>query len=293
MPVLKLAAAQLAPRLGDLDANLATHLEWADRAVDEGAGFLLFPELSLTGYSLRDLTTELALHPEDPRLDALLEASRRLPLAFGFAERLPDERICNSLAFCAEGRVIHIHRKVHLSTYGMFEEGRFFSPGRRFEAFDSPIGRIGMLICSDMWHAVPPLLLAHQGIELLLVAAASPLRGLGSRPDKATGWMESPGGDSGRVWYTLLSAHARMQTLPTLFANRVGFEDGSGFWGGSSFWRPDGLRDTGLDHAEESLLTAEWRREDLRSARSLAPLHRQENLDLLVHELDRIRGDRP
>jgi predicted amidohydrolase len=285
-----LAVAQVNPRLGDLSFNLQAHLSMVEKAVEANARLLLFPELSLTGYALRDLTAECALSSDDPFLKPLLEASKRIPLAFGFVERAADEGLYNSLAFCAEGRVLHIHRKVYLSTYGMFEEGRFFTAGKNFVAFDSPLGRVGMLICSDVWHAPAPMLLAHQGARLLLVAAASPLRGLRPRPESIPGWMESPGGDNGRVWYTLLSAHAKMQTLPILFANRVGFDDGIGFWGGSSLWAPDGLRPHGLDHADEELLIAPLDIEDLRSQRTLAPLLKNESLGLLEEELRRIRN---
>jgi predicted amidohydrolase len=283
---VNVAAAQFNPVLGDLQANLRRHLEWAEEAAGRGADLLLFPELSLTGYALRDLAAQLALPAGDPFFQPLLEASRRLAICAGFVEGTAEGLVHNAQAFFAEGRLLHVHRKVFLPTYGLFEEGRFFARGRHFRAFDSPLGRLGLMICNDWWHAAGPLLLVQDGAGLLLAPAASPLRGLTPRPASAPGWMESPGGENGRVWYTLLSAHAKMQATPILFCNRVGFDDGMGFWGGSSLWGADGLRQAGLDHADEALLVAEWSEAATIRQRNYSPLLRDEDLPLWQAELD-------
>ena len=282
---MRLAAAQFNPLLGDLKANLRRHLEWVEEAAGQGAELLLFPELSLTGYALRDLAAQVALPAADPLFKPLLEASRRLCLSAGFAERGTDGRVFNAQAFLAEGRLLHVHRKLFLPTYGLFEEGRFFARGDRARAFDTPLGRMGLLICNDWWHAGAPLLLAQDGAQLLLGPTASPLRGLSPRPERAPGWMESPGGDNGRVWYSLLSAHAKMQSTPILFCNRCGFDDGVGFWGGSGLWGPEGLRRAGLDHADEALLLADWDPSATLRERQYSPLLRDEDLPLLAREL--------
>ena len=283
---MKLAAAQFNPLLGDLAANLRRHLELAEEAAGLGAELLLYPELSLTGYALRDLASQVALSADDAFLAPLREASRRLCLCAGFVERNPDGRIHNAQAFFSEGRLVHVHRKIFLPTYGLFEEGRFFARGDRARAFDTPLGRMGLLVCNDWWHAAGPLLLAQDGAMLLLAPAASPLRGLQPRPDHAPGWMESPGGENGRVWYSLLSAHAKLQSTPILFCNRCGFDDGVGFWGGSSLWAASGLRESGLDHADEGLLLSELEPADTLRERAYSPLLRDEDLALLSRELE-------
>lgn len=281
-----IAAAQLNPLLGDLDANREAHLAAVALAERAGAHLLLFPELSLTGYALRDLVAQVALSPDDPFLEPLREASRRLVVAAGFAERDRQGHFYNSVAVWGEGRLLHVQRKLFLPTYGLFEEGRFFARGERIRAFDTPLGRLGLLICNDWWHAAGPLLLAQDCAELLLAPAASPLRGLAPRPASAPGWMESPGGENGRVWYSLLSAHAKMQSTPILFCNRCGFDDGVGFWGGSSFWSPAGLRLDGLDHADPALLTAEWDPAATLRERAYSPLLRDEAQALCVLEAE-------
>jgi predicted amidohydrolase len=292
MPALTLAAAQFNPRLGDLEHNLRRHLEIGTAAADAGASLLLFPELSLTGYALRDLVYETALGADDGRLAPLRELSRRLVLGVGFVECSDTGLHYNTHLLLAGGRLCLRHRKLQLSTHGMFEEGRFFAAGSRLAAADTPLGRMGLQICSDWWHPAGSLLLAHDGASLLLAPVASPLRGLSQRPASAPGWMEAPGGDNGRVWYTLLSAQAKAAGLPILFCNRVGFEDGIGFWGGSSLWGPDGLRLAGFDHADEELLLAELDLDAVRRERIRSPLLRDGRLEVWAAELARLQTSR-
>lgn len=288
--MVKVAAAQFNPLLGDVTHNLRRHLELAEEAVGCGAELLLFPELSLTGYALRDAVWQVACAAEDTRLQPLKDTSQRLAICAGFVERGSDGQVYNAQAFFAQGRLLHVHRKVYLPTYGLFEEGRFFARGRTLRAFDTPLGRVGMLICNDWWHAGGPMVLAQDGATLLLAPTASPLRGLRPRPASAPGWMESPGGENGRVWYTLLSSHAKLQSTPILFCNRCGFDDGVGFWGGSSLWGADGLRVAGLDHADEALLVAELDSQATQRERDYSPVLRDENLDVVAQEIHRLRG---
>lgn len=297
MPPTILAAAQLNPLLGDLDRNLARHLELAEAAADGGASLVLFPELSLTGYALRDLVFTTAMAASDDFLEPLRRLSRRLAIGFGFVERSAAGLYYNSHLLLAGGGPVLAHRKVYLPTYGLFEEGRFFAAGDRIAAADTPLGRVGLQICNDWWHPAGSLILAHDGAELLLAPVASPVRGLTKRPPVAPGWMEAPGGDNGRVWYSLLSAQAKTASLPILFCNRVGFDDGVGFWGGSGLWGPDGLRLAGFDHADEGLLLVELDADRLRRERVHSPVLRDERLDLLARELARVAaragGERP
>src|SRR5262245_24233345 len=139
---LRLALAQIEPVLGDLDSNVSRHLTWARKAVRAGADLVVFPELSLTGYPLQDLVAEVAvpLHPPRP-LQPLLDMSRRIAMVVGLVEETPAHRFHNSALFLSGGRVRHVHRKVYLPTYGMFDEGRFFAAGDRLEAFATPFGR--------------------------------------------------------------------------------------------------------------------------------------------------------
>ena len=145
------ALAQIDSRVGNVKANLEHHLECIDRAIMQGAQLILFPELSLTGYTLRDLAWDVALDPEtSPVFDSLKEKSRKISIVVGFVESAPNHGIYNSAAFLEDGVIRYIHRKIYPPTYGMFEEGRYFSSGTSLRAFDSKLGRFGILICEDV-----------------------------------------------------------------------------------------------------------------------------------------------
>ena len=119
--------------------------------MEKGADLLIFPELSLTGYVLQDLASTVAHRPQknDPLFQPLLEASHKLDLVVGFVEEDIRNRFFISSAYLSQGEFVHIHRKVYLPTYGLFDESRFFAWGDSIEAFDTRFGRVGMLICED------------------------------------------------------------------------------------------------------------------------------------------------
>jgi len=228
---MRVALAQVAPVLGNTEANLRMHREAAREAAAAGADLIVFPELSLTGYLLQDLVPKLALSPgRSPEVHELCRLSRRIAIAFGLVEESEDHRFYNSGLFLAGGRILHRHRKVYLPTYGMFDEGRDFAAGDRFSAFDTPLGRFGILICEDAWHPSATYILARDGADYLLVLSSGPSRGVGSGRELAriTDWVE------------LCRVTARFQTLFVRYVNRVGVEDGLHFSGGSFVADPFG-----------------------------------------------------
>lgn len=230
---MRIALAQIAPRLGDVRRNLDVHLETLARARKAGADLLVFPELSLTGYHLRDLTETVAADPaRDKSVRALVRASRETAVVFGFVEEKPSEKglFYNSAAFAAGGRILHIHRKVFLPTFGMFEEARFFAPGRNIRAFDTPWGRMGLLICRDFLHINAGYLLAADGAETMIVVSAAPGRGAAGKKGFA----------SSRMWEVMGEAMGRFGQMFVVYVNRVGFEDGAVFAGGSFVMDPLG-----------------------------------------------------
>ncbi len=136
--------AQISPKLADVRSNCETHMMFVDRAAREKVDLLVFPELSLTGYMLQDAMA-LAAHkavPSDPLMNSMLEASQRLDLVVGFAEVDERGRYFTSGAYLSRGQIMHVHRKVYLPTYGMFDEGRFFDAGDSIRAFDTRFGRM-------------------------------------------------------------------------------------------------------------------------------------------------------
>lgn len=277
---LKLALSQINTRLGGIEHNLEKHLEVIDRAVKENAELLIFPELSLTGYVLQDLVPAVAHKPvkTDPIFAPLYEASQKLDLVVGFVEEDRRNRFYISAAYLSQGELIHVHHKVYLPTYGLFDEGRFFAWGDSIKAFDTRFGRMGMLICEDFWHASPPYLLWLDGADIFIFTSASPGRGLSDAPQLASSrWVDH-----------INRGYASVFTSFVAHTNRVGFEDGLNFWGGAAVYDPDGEE---LAHAplhEEALTFVDLDLNQLHRSRARLPLLRDERTALVSRELERI-----
>jgi NAD+ synthase (glutamine-hydrolysing) len=277
---VRVAIAQCAPALGAFKRNLAMHAEWIQRARDAGAGLVVFPELSLTGYYLKDLAGEVACAADDERLRPIADASRDLDVSAGFVERGKDARLHIAQGYWSKGRLVHVHRKVYLPTYGIFDDGRYFGPGDRFDVFQSVAGPAGIAICEDLWHVSVPYLYGAQGATVLFSPASSPGRGV------------AEGGDLGTAESCRLMDrfYAQYLTLYVLFVNRVGHEDGIAFWGGSEVVAPDGTVVARAPDFEEKLLIAEVDADLVARERDRNPLIRDERPDLLVAQLMRARG---
>lgn len=274
--------AQIAPRLGDVAANMAVHLEIAQQAAADGVDLLVFPELSLTGYYLRDLTPEVALTPDARELRPIAEISQGVSIVVGLVEESEEFGFFASSLYYEHGKLLHVHRKVYLPTYGMFDEGRYLSPGRTVRAFDTRFGRIGLLICEDAWHPMLPFLLAQDRMHYLIVTASSPTRGVG-----AEGLIVE------KTYEVILSTYARLFQVYAVFCNRVGYEDGVNFWGGSSIVAPSGEFTVRGPKLEAACVDAEIAPAEVRRARMIAPLVEEEDLQLALRELRRISDERP
>jgi NAD+ synthase (glutamine-hydrolysing) len=277
---LTLALAQINTRLGDIQANLEKHVNLVEQARSAGADLLVFPELSLTGYGLQDLATSVAHHPspDDPVFKHLFQLSKDLDLVVGFVDEDRRHRFFISSAYLSAGELLHIHHKVYLPTYGLFDEGRFFAWGDQIRAFDTRFGRVGILICEDFWHASPPYLLWLDGADLFLFTSASPGRGLNTELQLGSArWVEH-----------INRAYASLFTTFVAHANRVGYEDGLNFWGGSTLFDPDGELIACGPYHEEALTVAEIDLNQLHRTRARLPLLRDERTALVERELERI-----
>lgn len=280
----RIALAQIAPRLGELDANLELAADRVAAASTEGADLLLLPELALTGYLLQDLVPDVAMRSTDPRLLAIGDGAPGMLVAVGFVEETAEHRYCNSVALIRGSELIGLHRKVYLPTYGLFDEGRFTRPGDRIRTHDAgaPIGRIGLSVCEDFWHPSLPMLQAMDGAALLVNVAAGPSR--------------APGGPAGLAaiggWHKMQDTYALLGTVPLAFCNRVGNEEGLTFWGGSRIVAADGSTVVQAPLWEEALVVGTLDSDDLRMQRYGLPLLADERPELVRRELDRIIAER-
>jgi len=231
---MTLTLVQNAPRLNR--ANLERVLGTLDGI--ETADVVVFPELALNGYLLQDKLFEDAWTPD--ALSPLAEASRRFDIVVGAAVAL-EGRTYNAALYYSEGALVHLHRKIHLPNYGMFEEARYFFRGETIEAFEMKMGKAVMLVCEDLWRAQTLADVAAMQPDTVYVVANSPARGFG---------------DDGlaieRQWDALLRSLALLGSCYVVFVNRVGFEDGLGFWGGSRVITPAGEIECVLPLFEEA-----------------------------------------
>jgi len=273
--------AQIKPKLGCVADNLAGIEEQIVKARDAGADLIVFPELALSGYFLKDLVPEVALRADSPEIQRLIELSRDISIAIGFVEETTDYHFFNSALYLEDGAIRHLHRKVYLPTYGLFDEQRYLARGESFRAFDTKFGRFGMLICEDMWHLSASYILAMDGATTLICLSSSPARGI-----------EGDSLGSASAWQKLVPTTAMFLNCRVLYTNRVGFEDGVNFWGGSEYIAPSGESIVRGALLEEDFITAKIDEGALRRERIFSPMMRDENLFVTMQELGRIAHER-
>jgi len=281
----KVAIAQIAPVLGDLTANMEKHREAIVRAKDENVDLLVFPELSLTGYRLKDSVPEVALTRQCPEFIELADLSKDLSIVAGLVLESTEHFFFNASAYFEDGKVHFVHRKVYLPTYGMFDEQRYFARGNHIAAFPTKHGKMAILCCEDMLHPSALLVAALDGASVVIVPSASPARGV----------VEEGAVDAnGRSWEEYNHAMARTYGIFVVHANRTGVEDGHTFWGGSELVGPSGETLAKAAYYQPDFVSAVLPESLQRRQRLQAPMLRDEDVDLTINELCRVRGrERP
>lgn len=280
----KLALAQIDPVLGNVQRNVENHLLAIEKAIHAGAQLIVFPELSLTGYSVKDMNWDLALNLErdTSAVRPLIEKSKAISIIAGGIEEGTDFSIFNSAFLFEDGSVRTAHRKTYLPTYGMFEEMRYFTAGKTVKAIDTKHGRIGVVVCEDLWHPSVPYILAQDGAQLIIALVASPTRVTGNEER-----LQNSEINKGNH-----QAYARLHSVYVAFCNRVGYEDGVNFWGGSSVIAPDGTMEAAAKLFDEDLIIAEIDENEVRRARRFSRHALDEDMRLTISELQRIQSDR-
>jgi predicted amidohydrolase len=276
----RLALAQCTSALGDVERNVERHVEIAERAIAANADAVIFPELSLTGYTVRDLNFECAVNLSDPVFDPLRKLSKKITIITGAIEADKRAAVYNSAILFEDGEVAHVHRKVYPPTYGIFEEGRYFTSGRAADAFTSSrLGRIGLLVCEDLWHPALPYLLALDDAQLIITIAASP-----TRLDTGEDSIQSSEPENYTINREHHATYARLLGVFIAFVNRIGVEDGVNFWGGSEVVAPSGETIARGAFFDEDLTMAMINPDYVRQARQLSR-HFLDDEPLLTHHL--------
>jgi predicted amidohydrolase len=277
----RITLAQLAPRLGRLDENFAGHREVLARARADGADLVVFPELGLTGYQLQDLSGEVAMSLADPRLASLATETSGCSAIVSFVEEAPDHRLYIAAALLEDGAIRHVHRKVYLPTYGLFDERRFFAAGGVVRATPSRLGvPVGLAVCEDFWHLAVPLLLALDGAQVLVNVSSSPGRDVAAVNEVGLGTATS--------WRALMRTYAMLTTSFVVFCNRVGVDESVTFWGGSEVIGPDGETIFRAPLHDEGVFTVEIDLAEVRRERIVLPVLRDERPEMVRRQLERV-----
>lgn len=280
------AAVQIAPVKADYRRNLERTAEAALRCAAEGADLAVFPETSLTGYFLEGGVSEVAA-PAATVADDLARAispsiSRPLDLVCGFYE-LHEGNVYNSslhVEISPGGRkLLHVHRKFFIPTYGVFDEERFVSKGRDIRAYETRFGKSAILICEDVWHSVSAMIAALKGAQFISVIAASPAR-------------DFSGEQIGNVarYEKMVTSFAEEHGIWAVLSMLVGFEGGKGFTGGSIIADPFGNVTARGPIGEEHILLCEIDLDAIGMARQQLPLFAalQTSLEDVAREISEV-----
>ncbi|MFI1110480.1 nitrilase-related carbon-nitrogen hydrolase [Streptomyces physcomitrii] len=276
MRTLRVALAQTDCALGDVDANTETARRTVEAAAAQRADVVVFPELSLHGYSLGAVPQDESIGAHDPRLTALSGAGP--DVLAGFHEDGGLRRY-NSAGYYSRGACLHTHRKLYLPNYLEWEERKHASPGHALRAFDTPHGRAATLICNDAWQPVLPWLAAQDGAEVLFV------------PTNSASGLAPGAVDTAEYWRDLLVNIARMQQCWVVFVNRVGNEGKASFWGGSRVIDPWGEVVAQAPEESAALTVVDLDIGAVRRRRREMPLLEEARFGLVSREVARLMSE--
>src|ERR671915_883386 len=274
---MQVALAQIDCILGDVDGNLRRAKEVVGEAKDKGADLVIFPELSLAGYALRELSSEVAIEARSEPLISLAEEAGEIGVVVGFCEEGRGFHIYNSAAYLEGGSLLHLHRKLYLPNYRIYEERKHYNPGQSMRAFDTRLGRMAILICNDAWQTFLPFIAVQDGAQVLIIPADS-----GSYPS----YPELL--DTRDYWRGITRFYSRMLECYVVFVNRVGKQDNLAFWGYSHVVDPWGTVVAEAPLHEEALITVDIDLGNVRRRRREVPLVKEARLALLARELNRL-----
>ncbi|MFB3889753.1 MAG: carbon-nitrogen hydrolase family protein [Candidatus Bathyarchaeia archaeon] len=253
---IRLALAQITSKREDKEANLKRYEEITQKAKEQKADLVIFPELSLTGYVIRDQVYELAEPVPGPSTRRIEEIARKagIHVIFGMPELSEKTKatVFNTAVFVGPDGLIGKYRKMYLPTHSVFEEKRYFRPGYQTAAFDTAIGKIGLCICYDLFFPELTRLTRLKGSQLIVSISASPA--------------------VRRSYFEILTAARALENTAFLaYVNLVGIEDGLQFWGGSRLVSPTGDVVVKAKYDEEDFVVCDVNFGDIRPAETFIP----------------------
>ena len=265
------ALVQFKPRKGDVPANMAAMRDVFAQFVASDVDLIVFPEAAVTGYFLEGAVYELALSAGDMarRLDEAWRAAggrRPVDVVTGFYENVAGTFHNSAMYVRLDGthepQIVHVHRKMFLPTYGVFDEERFLTRGRHMGIFPTPFGPAAIMICEDAWHSLVPTVAALKGARLFIIPSASPGRGIGGN-----GELESTA-----RWKSVLASMASEHGVYVLYAGLTGFEGGKGLSGSTCAYSPRGELLGITPPLDPAILKVTLERNEVDVARATFPL---------------------
>jgi predicted amidohydrolase len=274
---MKIGIAQVAPVFGNIDANLVEMINIMQKNKGK-ADLLVFPELSLTGYDLKSRLYDVALTSDSNEIMQVCKASKEIGMSvvFGFVEQGKGDQIYNSAMMIKDGKVASVQRKIYPTNYGVFEEGKYFSMGRKVNVQQIDSFTSCMLICNDLWQPSLPHIAAHHHTSLLIGLINSPEGGLGSQYSSSEGWE------------TVGKFYAGIYGCYVALVNRVGTENEIAFYGNSKVIDPYGQIIVQCPYGESSVQLCEIDTRLVREIRTLLPVIRDEDVHVTMkhyHEI--------
>jgi predicted amidohydrolase len=253
---IKIALAQISCKREDKAENIRKIEKTVAKAQKQAADLIIFPELSLTGYVVRDQIYELAetIPGQSTKIIGDMAQKKRMHIIFGMPElsEKAQATIFNAAVFVGPNGLIGKYRKMYLPTHSMFEEKRYFRPGYQVAAFDTRLGKIGLIICYDIFFPEVCRLARLKGAQLIVCISASPA--------------------VRRAFFeTLTVARAMENTAFLAYVNLVGIEDGLQFWGGSRLVGPNGKILVQAKYDEEDLVACDIDYADIRPVETFVP----------------------
>lgn len=254
---IKIALAQISCKRGDKAENIKKIEREVTKAKQQGAELVIFPELSLTGYTMRDQIYELAETIPGPSTTVLEKLAKKTGtyIVFGMPElsEKTQATIYNAAVLVGPNGFIGKYRKMYLPTHSVFEEKRYFRPGYQTAVFETELGKIGLIICYDIFFPEVSRLARLKGAQLIVCISASPA--------------------TRRTFFeTLTAARAIENTAFLAYVNLVGIEDGLQFWGGSRLIGPNGKVLVKAKYDEEDLVIGEINYADIRPTEAFVPI---------------------
>jgi predicted amidohydrolase len=276
---MRIVLAQLAPELGELEANLEQGITTVSAAAANDADLVVFPELYLTGANVGSVERDLGLPLySQPIRDLGAAGGERTAVGVGFVRSGRRANYYNSFAYLEGEHVVHCHQKAYLPTYDIFEEGKVFTPGSSISAFNTRLGRVAALVCNDAWQPPFVFLAVQDGAQVLLVPANSAESSFDSIADTRSYWRQ------------ITSFYALLFQCYVVFVNRVGTEGGMRYWGSSHVLDPWGRIVAEAPMYQETVLTVDIDLAQVHRRRRQVPFLKESRIGLLAREFARLNA---